>query len=161
VQSDFPFNQLLAFGGTDINGMRAGKGRIRIDTPTGSISGTFFVSSFDATLVTGPLVNVPLPIIPTVRVTSVDGVTVPPLPQGLYTLPDVSINKTTPVTVNVAASEIPLGTQLTLIITSEGSSDSDQVVTTSALAGTLANSTATATVTFPPNIIRFFARAVW
>jgi hypothetical protein len=151
-------NQLRAFGGQDASGIRAGSGRIRMDTPSGTVTGTTLI---EPPPVVGFLVNVPLPVIPTVKVTTVDGVSVPQSPQGLYTIPDLSINNTNPVTVNVEATEIPLGTQLTLIITTEGTTVSDQVVTTTPLAGTVANSAASATVTFPPNVTRFFARAVW
>jgi hypothetical protein len=149
---------LDASGGTDAYSVAAAAGRIRIDTPTGIHSGGGIQTP---TPLVGPLINVPLPIIPTVRVTAVDGIAVPTSPQAIYTIPDLAINKTTPVTVNLAAVDVPLGTQLTLIITTEGFGITDQVVTSTALAGTLANSTATATVTFPQGVQRFFARAVW
>jgi hypothetical protein len=116
--------------------------------------------SLDPPAVVGPLTNVPLPIVPTVKITSIDGTPVPARPAAEYTIPDVSMNKATPVVLNLAAQDVPLGTQLTLEITAEGT-DLDQVVTSTALIGTLANSTATANVTFPMGVTRFFARAVW
>jgi len=59
------------------------------------------------------------------------------------------------------ASNVPVGTQMTLVITTEGDGNPDQSVTTTALAGTLASSTATASVTFPQGVMRFFVRAIW
>jgi hypothetical protein len=74
-------------------------------------------------------------------------------------MPDVAINKATAVTVNIAASNIPIGTIVKLYISSENAVD--QTVNSTPLAGTLASSTATASVTLPSGFSRGFVRATW
>lgn len=152
-------NYVNAQGGSGPYSGAASVGRIRMDATTFSNCASGYTQPA-ATV--GPLVNVPLPVIPTVRVTNIDGIPVPANPQAQYTIPDVSLNKTTPITIALAASDIPLGTQLTLYVFAEGpSTTTDQAVTSTALAGTLAISTATTSVTLPPGVSRIQVRAIW
>jgi len=122
---------------------------------TGTILGGSFtngVSSGD--LFVGPLFNVPSNTVlaqPTLTITQVNGVNVPQPPQGLYLNPDVQINANTPVTVSIAATNVPVGTVTPILrVTSETSGD--QSITCSTLTGTLAASTGTCTATFPFSI---------
>jgi hypothetical protein len=131
-------------------------GRIRIDgalsVPQGSVIPSPLV---------GPYVVPSLPSPnPTVVVTSVNGIAVPANPQNSYTVPDISINTGTPVPINIAATNIPVATVVTLYISTDLVA-ADQAVATSPLAGSLANSTATASVTLPTGVSRIFVRAVW
>jgi hypothetical protein len=96
---------------------------------------------------------------PTISITQINGITVPANPLGQYALPDVQINASTPVTVNLAAANVPLGTQPVLRLTTETSSDLS--ITCSALAGVLNSSTSTCTATFPFAVSIAAARATW
>jgi hypothetical protein len=96
---------------------------------------------------------------PSVRVASVAGVSVPANSTGSFTIPDAAINQTTPATISIQAKNIPVGTAVTLYISSENGPD--LTVPTSALAGTLASSTASAVVSFPPGFSRGYVRASW
>lgn len=96
---------------------------------------------------------------PAVRVTSIDGKSVPANPTGSFTLPDVGISKSTPVTVNIAAKNVPIGTVVKLYISSENATD--QTVDSTPLTGSLSASTATATVTFPSGFSLGYVRATW
>jgi hypothetical protein len=95
----------------------------------------------------------------TISVTSVAGVPIPANPTGSFSVPDGAINQSTPAAVVIQANNIPLGTVATLYIISENGPDI--TVQTSALAGTLASSTATASVTFPPGYSRGYVKATW
>jgi hypothetical protein len=90
---------------------------------------------------------------------SIDGVPIKQDPTGSFELPDVSIDKTTAVTVQIEAHNVPLGTIVRLHIFSENGPD--QILDSSPLTGTLAQSTATVTVTLPPGFSRAFVRAKW
>ena len=74
-------------------------------------------------------------------------------------MPDVAINKSTAVTVQIAASNIPPGTVVKLHVFSENGAD--QIIDSLPLAGTPATSTATASVVLPPGFSRGFVRATW
>lgn len=135
------------------------EGRIRIDADKFNYGNG---SAIPAAL-HGPLVEVPVPTtMPVVRVTSIGGIAVPGQPNNQYTAPDVSLDSASAVSLEVAAKNIPVGTVLRLHVTSEGTTGSaDQVVSSSPLTGTLANSTATASVTLPQGVSRFYVRATW
>ncbi len=84
---------------------------------------------------------------PTLRITRVAGVDAPPAPNGSFAMPDVSVPGATPSTasVDLAASNIPLGTTVSVWVTlAYGPSWVYAPVTSTALSGTLASSTATA-----------------
>lgn len=90
---------------------------------------------------------------PQVRVTSVDSVSVPAQTTGSFVNPDVTINASTQVAVNLEANNVPVGTTVTLTLRSEDGTTVN--VTSAPLAGTLATSTATAgPVTFPHGFTR-------
>lgn len=87
---------------------------------------------------------------PALRITSVAGVNAPPNPKGtLGNAPDIPFTTapTNPVAVGLQATNIPPGTAVTIILTPESGASS--TVQSMPLAGTLANSTATANVTLP------------
>ena len=135
------YNGIIRFNVTNYNNQITTQGG---SYSNGVASGTFFI---------GPLYNVPANNTlsqPTLRITQVNGVSVPNPPTGSYLSPDVQINANTAVTVNVAATNVPTGTTPTLRVTSETSGD--QAITCSALTGSLASSTATCSATFPFSI---------
>jgi len=74
-------------------------------------------------------------------------------------MPDVTINSTGAVQIGLTASGVPLGTVLHLRINSEltGVATADSTP----LAGTVAASTATASMTVPPGFSRFSLTATW
>ena len=88
---------------------------------------------------------------PTIRITSVAGITAPPFPSGSYSNPDITLpaDTTNPVTVVISASNVPLGTPVNLTITPY--MGSPVTVTGTALTGTLESSVATANVNIPTN----------
>jgi hypothetical protein len=110
----------------------------------------------------GPLYNVPPNSTlaqPSLSILSVNGVNVPQPPQAQYLAPDVQINANTPVTVNIAGANVPVGTVATLRLTSETAGD--QAIPCNALAGTLTSTTATYTATFPFSVSIATLRATW
>ena len=74
-------------------------------------------------------------------------------------VPDMTINKSTPVTLAIQAKNIPLGTQINVSLFSE--SGEDQLLTSTPLSGTVAASVAEASGTLPPGFSRVFVRASW
>lgn len=136
-------------------GRGGGNGWIRVDSTTNNFTGAF---SPAPTL--GPLFSVPLPsAVPTVAITSINGSAVPSVPTGSFAAPDVTINSGAAVPVVLVASNIPIGTVVSLIVSSETSAD--QTVAASPLAGTIASSTATASIVWPLGVSRVFIRAKW
>ena len=139
---------------TDLN--PGASGRIRLEAFQHNFTGSSNPSPVRATPFTRSFVPAALP---SIRVISVDGVPVATDPTGSFIVPDVTINKGTAAMVVVEARNIPVGTVAELRLFSEGGAD--QIVQTSPLDGTAAQSTATASVTFPPGFSRGFVRAVW
>ena len=129
-------------------------GRVRIDATNLSGLGTVTPS-----MVTGPLVNVPLPVNPLVQLISIDGIAVTASPTGSYLVPDVVINKTTAVPVVVNSQNIPSGTPINLYISSD--TPGTDTIVPATLAGTLASGTVTVNVTFPTGVHRVYVRATW
>jgi len=138
------------------NSYAAGNGVVRIeaftDSFTGAVAGTQTMSEPIATFV-------PTTPPPTVKVVSVNTTNLPSTPIGSLSAPDVTINTTSAVTLTVQANYIPVGTILTLHVFSDN--NTDQTVKTTALAGTLQASTATATVTFPSGYALNYVKATW
>ncbi len=93
---------------------------------------------------------------PSVRITSVAGVSVPTHPGGSFAMPDVTFMDGSAVPIEIEAENVPLGTVVKLHLFAENGPD--QIVDSTPLAGTLALSTATATATIPPGFSRSFAR---
>jgi hypothetical protein len=93
-------------------------------------------------------------------VTSIGGVAVPANPTGSFTAPDVALNSSSPLTVNISASNIPLGTIPTVYFSTENFPD-QRITASAGLAGTLAVSTTTATVTLNPGYSIGYVIATW
>jgi hypothetical protein len=145
---------LYTFGGVQGGGTsgRASEGRIRVDLNSGGVVA-------NPSAVTSALVDAPLPPSqPFLKVVSINGIPVPDFPKFDYASPDVAMDVVTPVPVVVQGNNIPVGTPVTLFLTTETGLD---ITTTITLAGTLANSTATTNVTLPLGTAYLIARAVW
>jgi hypothetical protein len=107
---------------------------------------------------TGPLVSIPIAPLPSISVLSINGSPAPATPAAGYTTPDVSVNTMSPIAITVQAANIPANSTVTLRISSEGdSSVADQLVPVTLNA----QLQATANVTFPTGVSRFYVRAVW
>jgi hypothetical protein len=111
-----------------------------------------------ATVVTSTPLNVAPPATAPslLKVTNINGI---PINANPFSFPDVIINSSGPVTVNVQAQYIPVGIVPKIIVTSE--TGSDQTVNCSPLAGTLQQSTCSASITFPTGGSRGFVKATW
>lgn len=121
-------------------------GRIRIEAYTNTATINFSqVPSIDKPGA------VALPNAPTLTITSVAGVAAPAAPTGSFSNPDILVPAGTPnpMTVGLAASNIPLGTAVMVTVRPLNGTTSSAAST--GLAGTLAASTATASLTIPTN----------
>ena len=144
---------LVGNGSIDVNGgPGASPGRIRIEafansaTVSGGASGGVTVGTPD-TLSLGMV---------GLRIAAIAGVRTPPAPGGAYGTPDVVLPAGTasPVTIALEASQIPLGTTIT--VTATPLSGAPVVATSTPLVGTVPAATATATLAIPttqPSII--------
>jgi hypothetical protein len=140
-------------GAIDVSGGQgASPGRIRIEafTNTATLSGgaTGGVTAGTPDTVALNLVGL--------RITAIDGVRAPDAPNGSYDAPDVILpaGTTSPVTVRLAASQIPLGTTVT--VTATPLSGAPIVAISTPLTGTAAVATANATLQIPttqPSVI--------
>jgi hypothetical protein len=115
----------------------------------GSISGTYVTSIPFPALA-------PTTVPSAIQVTSIAGT---PVNANPFTFPNSTITTTAPVAVVIGAQYVPTGTVSTLYVFSD--SGSDQVIPVPALAGTLASSTATVNVSFPPGASYGYVKAVW
>ena len=131
-------------GGTGLSGPggAGAAGRIRLEAFSSTASWTF--SHAPSLTLPG---SVQLANAPTLVITSVAGVAAPGSPTGSYSLPDITLpsSATSPVTVALTASNIPLGTTVT--VTSTPLVGAPTTATSTALSGTVASSTATASLT--------------
>ncbi len=120
-------------------------GRIRLEADTLSLAAAFTVSPSQ-----GPLGTVTLSGAPSLQFTSVAGLPAPAIPQGSYLTPDVNIPAgfTNPVAIVLQASQIPLGTVVTVTSTPLQAGGSSA---TGVLTGTLAASTVSVNLTLPTN----------
>jgi hypothetical protein len=123
-----------------------GSGRIRIEASTNTAT----INFAQAPSIGQPGV-VALPSAPTLTITSVAGVPAPTSPSGAFANPDIILPSGTasPVTVGLAASNIPLGTTVT--VTAKPLNGGASSAVSSGLAGSLAASTASASVSIPTN----------
>ena len=147
-------------GGLGTPGSNVGAGgRARIEALTlGFQNGT--VTPSTSASYASPGIIFPPANAPTVRVTSIDAQPVPDQTTGSFENPDVTINTTTAVTLDIEATNIPVGTVVTLTLRSE--SGTTVTVVSSALAGSLGMSTATAgPVTLPHGFTRILVTASW
>ena len=143
----------VVVGGTYPQGGNGGYGRIRIETYNFSRTGTTNVSP-SPSLTTPGLVS--LPQVPTLAITSVSGTLVPATTSGSYSSPDITLpsSTTNPVTLDLSASNVPVGTIVKITVVPQYGSSS--TVNSTALSGTQASSTATASVNLSatsPNVI--------
>ena len=133
-------------------------GRIRLEAFQQGITTNLFPAS--SVTYAGPGSVFLPPDAPTVRVTAVGGVAVSPTPTGSFVTPDVVINASAPVSLDLAATNIPPGTQVRITLVPENGSS--LTIVSGPLAGTLASSTATAgPITIPSGFTRFFVSATW
>jgi hypothetical protein len=104
--------------------------------------------------VRGTVITAPQPAIvndfPSLRMTSIGGLAVGPNPTGSASTPDVTFQTAPagPVTVELAASNIPVGTVVNL--RANPVIGTPTTATSSALAGTVQSATANASLTIPP-----------
>ena len=140
-------------GGTgtiDASSTTGGYGRIRIEAFNLSFYGTS-TPAFTYGIPSSVFGSAP----PTIAITSVGGTNAPTIPTGSYTAPDITLasGTTNPVTVNLAATNIPVGTVFSVKVipqswkTTTLAADLPAVTTT--LSGTTASSTGSASVTIP------------
>lgn len=128
-----------------------GSGTINIAGGTGACRGTWFAGGNGAPgrssveIVTGGTFNISA--LPSLAFTSIGGVAVPPNPTGAgdVELPNTVTN---PVTVNLAASGIPVGTVVKVILNQPYGANI--TADSSPLSGTLQSSTASASIDIPP-----------
>jgi hypothetical protein len=146
-------------GGTTVSGAGytsggGGVGWILLSANSNTFTGTELGFAFAGAF------YIPTPILPgSVTITSINGVAAPANPVGDPTIPDVTIAAAGNVTVNIAASQVPIGTQVTLtLIPSVGAPVSTTCV---GLAGTIAASVATCSITFPTGVSLTSATATW
>jgi hypothetical protein len=148
---------LSAIGGNPSNTFNLGSpGRIRLEAFQTSLAGSVSPGPVRATPFTRSLTPAGLP---SVRIVTVGAVAVAEDPTGSFEVPDVTIGQAAAVPVEIEARNVPPGTVVRLHVFSEGGAD--QIVNASPLVGTLAQSTATASVVFPPGFSRGFVRATW
>jgi hypothetical protein len=133
-----------------------GNGRLRLEAFQNNFTGTLN-TQFTRSSPTNTFLSATPP--PSIRVVSVAGAPVPSTPNGSFELPDVTINQDSAVPVAIEAKFVPVGTIVKVHIFSEDGAD--QIVDSMPLQGTLAESTATASIVFPPGFSRGFARVVW
>lgn len=143
-------------------GACGGPGFVRLEAFTDDFHGTFAPPGFNGTpeSMGSPFSTfIPTNGPPSLKIVSVNGVSVTQPPTGNLATPDATINATSPVAVSLQAANIPPGTVLTLHVFSDD--DMDQTVHTTPLLGTLQSSTATATLTFPSGFSLASVKATW
>ena len=124
-----------------------GSGIVRIEGNSGAFSG--FIDTIRGTVLGAPQPAIPPSGFPTLRLTSVGGIAVGPNPTGAIATPDVTFPTAPggPVTVNIAATNIPTGTVVAVraspLVGAATSANS------TALQGSLQNSSATASLAIP------------
>jgi hypothetical protein len=96
---------------------------------------------------------------PFIRAVSVAGIPVPPYPSASFEFPDVTLDRVAAVTVVIESRYVPPGTVVRLHVYSENGPG--QIIESTPLAGTLAQSTATASVVLPPGFSRGYVEAKW
>lgn len=138
ISADYGSAQSVACG---YNGGRGGVGRIRIEAETVTRTAGTTPSSTSGT--PGPIFIAGLP---SLRITTVAGVTVPNPPTGTA---DVSLPETTPnpVTVAFATTGIPVGNTVKLSVVPASGAEVTAVST--ALAGSTTSATASASINLP------------
>jgi hypothetical protein len=141
--------------GSAFEGGFGSAGRVRVEAFGNTLAVGLGTSTAGA-LSSGAPTSIVLPNAPSLRISAVGGVAAPTAPAGTFTVADVVLppTVTNPVTVDLAAANIPIGTTVT--VTVKGLYDAASSAVSSPLAGTLASSTASASVTLPtsePSIV--------
>jgi hypothetical protein len=134
-------------GGTLIYGTNGGAGgRARIEAFTNTASINFGTPAPGAVTVALPSPAI-LPTPPTLTISSVAGVSAPASPGAKYSSPDIVVpaGTTNPMTIALGASQVPLGT--TIAVTTKPENGAVTSATSTGLTGTVASSTATASLT--------------
>lgn len=139
--------ETVGFNDSDPGGF-GGAGRVRLEADT--LTRTAGTTPPAAVAIPGAVF---VPGIPTLRFVSVGGVVAPASPTGTsdVVLPRTTVN---PVTVEFAATGIPLGNTVSLTVKTDSATPT--VVTSTQLSGTTANSTASASVNLPagPSVLQ-------
>jgi len=138
----------LGFTGGTGNSGGGARGRIRIEAYNNTAQVNLVGAQASVVLQPKP---VALPNTPTLRITAVAGVTTPTTPTASLGSPDVVLPATTtnPVQISLAAAQVPLGT--TILVSVKGLTGASSSALSNGLSGTVASSTATASVTMPTN----------
>lgn len=125
-------------------------GRLRIEASTNTYTGGVPANTSFTQFPARPIPTA----LPVLRVTAVNGVAAPTSPIGSLATPDINFPTaiTGNVTVNIAASNIPVGTLVSVRVVPTNSAFTATTATSTALAGTLDNSTATASIGIPPGV---------
>jgi hypothetical protein len=143
-------------GGSCVSGTAGATGAIQLEAANLPITGI----GADITETQAAPGALFLPTTPTsIQIVSVGGVPVANPPGGRFTNPDVVINTSSPVTIVIQTSGIPVGTVLNLNVYSEDGTT--QTVQTTPLQGSVQSATASASVTFPPDLSLGSVKAVW
>lgn len=131
---------ISAKGGSLQQTFKGGQGRIRIEAFTNT-----YTPGTDPAYTFGQPGSVFPANVPALSIMSIAGYTVPANPTGSYANPDIILPNTTtnPVTINVAASNIPVGTTVAVTVTPQMGSSSSANAT---LSGTNSSSTGSATL---------------
>jgi len=144
-------------GGTGCSNAGA-SGTVRLEffqnTFTGPTGGTLYLANPFSLFIPSSTAQ------PSLMVTSIGGVAVPPSPTGSFVVPDAIVNSSSPLTVNIQASNIPLGTVPTVYFSTENFPD-QKIAANAGLTGTLASSGTTATVTLNPGYSIGYLTATW
>ncbi len=135
------------------SGGAGSSGRVRVEAYNNLLSFTLAPPASGQTQ-TSPSVAAPSSVTlanaPTLRITAVAGVAAPATPTASFASPDISLpaGTTNPVSVSLAAANIPVGTTVTVAVKGQVGAVSSAAAT---LSGTLASSTASASVAIPTN----------
>lgn len=137
-------------------------GRIRIDANNINMTGNSNPLFTTDLICTEPLQT----DVPTLRVTFLDGQSVPADPLAGITTTDVSISSSGPVTIDIEATNVPPGTTVKVrVVPVRGENvdcpTSSMTCDSTPLVGTMALSTSTATITFTPGRSEIQLRANW
>jgi len=150
---------ITAVAGTNGCGGGGANGNVRMEAFTYSFTGTT-----GGTLYLATPFNLFVPTSaaqPSIMVTSIGGVAVPPSPGGSFTVPDVTVNSSSPLTVKIQATNIPAGTTATVYFDTESNPSQAIVSTPLAATSTPGVTTATATVTLKSGYSKGFVVATW
>jgi hypothetical protein len=147
------------YGGSNVAfGTTGAAGTVRIEGDASNFN--LLLNGSTGTVVATPGAVTPANT-PTLRITSVGDLTVPPTPSGNVNTPDVTFQMppSSPVNVSLLGSNIPTGTTAKVRVTPQVGSATE--VFSSAFVGSTASSTATASVTIPPGFGAITASATF